>query len=88
MKFNDEQLSRILGEHSISGLKKFGGALGKLSPHGGTPYKGCVLQVAFNRQNAFEGAGSIECVAVFDANYITASTPEALLDLLKEFSND
>jgi hypothetical protein len=77
-KYTNEELSRILGEHAIGKLKRFGD---------GTNQKGCINQAAYVRDHVGSMGINFLPAAWFDMAYIPTMRPETLLHKLEEVTN-
>lgn len=72
----DEQLSRVLGEHSIGRLARAGSALQRNRQHG----LSCAFEAATNRRFLSAAPKYMQLIMVFDMVYDARMSPEDLLD--------
>lgn len=82
VSFTDEELSRVLSEHSIGGMARLGGdwLAGE---------KVCILQVKLNIFSSEDAANTAPNLAwVFDEEYKENSSPEELLSSIDKWSNN
>lgn len=83
MKFTDEQLSRILGEHEAGNMRPLG-AMRWVSPDGSAP-RCCVVQAALNEYGPDTAMGLRPKASLwFDCYYRPRWTADGFLRRLEE----